>query len=144
MTMDSKEFKHNVLIHGADIHQWPKEIREKGLKALASSAELKKMLAEHEEFEHLLRNRNYEEPSGTLTQRIISASLRKHGSAPLRLNDAFSDLFAGFSMRRWAVTAISVLIIGFILGFTNPFGSSLADETQTGLQTFLYYEGEIL
>jgi hypothetical protein len=138
MSMDGKEFKRYLLVYGADVHQWPQEIRGAALEALADSSELQALQADYEGFERALKGRSYQEPRGTLAQRIISASLRDRNGAFL------SELLAGFSLRRWALIAIAVLIIGFIIGLVNPLGSLVAEETQTNLQEFLYYEGEAL
>ena len=136
--MDGKQFKKYLLVYGADVHQWPEEIRGTALEALADSSELQALKADHEDFESVLTSRSYQEPQGTLAQRIISASLQDRNGA------FFPELLAGFSLRRWALIAIAVLIIGFIIGLANPIGSLVAEETQTDLQEFLYYEGEAL
>ena len=138
MSMDAKQFEKYLLVYGADVHQWPEGIRGTALEALAGSSELQALQADHEGFERVLTGRTYQGPRGTLAQRIISASLQDRNGA------FFSELLAGFSLRRWALIAIAVLIIGFIIGLVNPIGSLVAEETQTNLQEFLYYEGEAL
>jgi hypothetical protein len=138
MSMDEKQFKKYLLVYGADVHQWPKEVRGAALEALADSSELRTLQADQAGFEGVLKSRTYQEPRGTLAQRIISASRQDRNGA------FFSELLAGFSLRRWALIAIAVLIIGFIIGLVNPIGSLVAEETQTNLQEFLYYEGEAL
>ena len=120
MSMDGKEFKKYLLVYGADVHQWPKEIRGAALEALADSSELRALQADHEGFESVLTGRSYQEPRGTLAQRIISASLQDRTRASLGHGTFFSELLAGFSVRRWALIAIAVLIIGFIIGIVNP------------------------
>lgn len=142
MTMDVKEFKKNLLLYGADVHQWPAEIRQAALEALEISSELQVLLTDQQHFETVLKSRKYEEPRSDLAGRIISASLRQHKRASLSLGLFFSELLAGFSLRRWALTVIAVLIIGLAIGFSNPMGSFLAEEDQTNLQEFLYDEGE--
>jgi len=144
MSMDGKQFKKYLLVYGADVHQWPEEIRGTALEALADSSELQALKADHEDFESVLTSRSYQEPRGTLTQRIISSSLQDRRRASLSHGAFFPELLAGFSLRRWALIAIAVLIIGFIIGLVNPIGSLVAEETQTDLQEFLYYEGEAL
>lgn len=144
MSMDGKQFKQYLLVYGADVHQWPEEIRGTALEALKDSAELRALQADSEGFERVLTNRNYHEPRGTLAQRIISASLQDRKRVSLSHGAFFPELLAGFSLRRWALIAIAVLTIGFIIGLVNPIGSLVAEETQTHLQEFLYYEGEAL
>lgn len=144
MTMNGKQFKKYLLVYGADVHQWPEDIRGAALEALADSSELRVLRADQEQFESVLKNRSYKEPRSTLAQRIISASLRDQKSESLSRGAFFSELLAGFSLRRWALTVIAVLIIGFIIGVVNPMGSLVAEDPQTNLQEFLYYEGEVL
>lgn len=142
MTVDVKEFKKNLLLYGADVHQWPAEIRQAALEALEISSELQALLTDQEHFERVLKSRKYEEPRSDLAGRIISASLHQEKRASLTIGAFFSELFAGFNLRRWALTVIAVLIIGLAIGFSNPMGSLLAEEDQTNLQEFLYHEGE--
>jgi hypothetical protein len=144
MSMDEKQFKKYLLVYGADVHQWPEEIRGTAVEALADSSELRALQADHEGFEGVLTSRSYQEPPSTLAQRIISASQQGRKRTSLSRGAFFSELLAGFSLRRWALIAIAVLIIGFIIGLVNPIGSLVAEETQTDLQEFLYYEGEAL
>ena len=114
-----------------------------------TSSELRTFLAEEKLLEQVLRTRKYEEPSRDLAQRIISASLSKRRSVRRGLRGFFSELFWEFSIPRPALTAISislilVLILGFAIGFLNPIGAVSTEQTQTDLQEFLYYEGEVL
>lgn len=149
MTMDVKQFKENLLIYGADVHQWPEEIRQAGLEALESSPELQTLIAEEEHFERVLKTRKYEEPSSNLEQRIISSSLLRKQKTPFSIGAFIPALLDEFRLPRPALAAISVvmvvvLIIGFAIGFSNPAGSVMTEQEQTNLQEFLYYEGDIL
>jgi hypothetical protein len=149
MTMNLKQFKENLLAYGADVQKWPEDMRQAGLKAMETSSELRTLLAEEKRLEQVLRARKYEEPSRDLAQRIVSASLSKKRSPRRGLRGFFSELFWEFSIPRPALTAISisvilVLILGFAIGFLNPIGAVSTEQTQTNLQEFLYYEGEVL
>lgn len=147
--MNPKEFKENVLIYGADVRSWPKDLRETGLKALASSAELQAELAQEEHFEGVLKLRKHEAPSDDLAERIVSASLRGQKKSLSGIGVLLSEVLWQFGLPRPALTAVSVaiifaLIIGFAIGFSDPTGTMPAEEYQANLEDFLYYEGEVL
>jgi len=149
MTMNMKQFKENLLVYGANIHGWPEDIRQAGLKAMETSSQLRTLLAEEERLERVLNMRKYEEPSSNLAERIISAALSKRKRVRRGLSGFFSELVWEFSLPKPALTAFSVslillLILGFAIGFSNPIGSVSTEGTQTDLQEFLYYEGEAL
>lgn len=149
MIMDIKQFKENLLLYGVNVHQWPQEIRKAGLEALEQSTDAKVLVAEHEEFEKVLSTRSYEDPSANLEQRIISASLRIEKKVPFSLDVFLSEIFAGFKLSKPSLAAlsivlISVLLIGFFVGFSNPMGSVLTEQEPTNLEEFLYYSGDIL
>jgi len=149
MTITLKQFKENLLVYGANVREWPEDIRQAGLKALEISSELRALLAEEERFERVLTTRWYEEPSRDLAERIVSVSLSKKKRVRRGLGGFFSELVWEFSLPKPALTAVSVLLIlvlilGFAIGFSNPIGSVPTEGTQTDLQGFLYYEGEVL
>jgi hypothetical protein len=149
MTMDPEQFKENLIVYGANVHQWPEDVRQAGLEALETSSELRALLAEEERFERVLTKRRYEEPSRDLAQRIVSASQPKKKKRWSSLVGFFSELVWEFSLPKPALTAVSLsllffLILGFVIGFWNPMGSVSTAQSQTDLQEFLYYEGEIL
>ena len=149
MIMDIKQFKDNLLLYGTNVHQWPQEIRNAGLEALKQSSKAQVLVAEHEGFEKVLRTRGYEEPSINLEQRIISASLSIEKKTPFSLDMFLSEIFAGFRLSRQSfailsILLISVLLIGFSIGFLDSGGVTLAEQEQPDLQEFLYYLGDIL
>ena len=149
MTITLKQFKENLLVYGANVRKWPEDIRQAGLKALEISAELRALLAEEERFERVLKTRRYVEPSSNLAERIVSASQPKKKKVWPSLVGFFSELVWEFSLPKPALTAVSVslvfaLILGFVIGFSNPIGSVSTEQSQTALQEFLYYEGEVL
>jgi len=149
MTMNLKQFKGHVLVHGTDILSWPEDIRTEGLKALEASSEIQALLADEERFEMVLKTRRYEDPSPDLAERIISASRQKQDKRFRSIVGFFSDMLWEFGVPNRALTAVSVsllfaLILGFAIGFFYPSGAMSSEQNQTNLEAFLYYEGEVL
>ena len=149
MPMNFEQFKEKLLMYGADVRCWPKEIRLSGLKALDSSPELQKLVEDEERFEGVLKTRKYEEPSRDLAERIVAAALPKKKKAQRNLGVFFAEVLSEFSLSRRALAAVSVsliftLIIGFTIGFSNPSGVAFAEQYETNLEDFLNYEGDVL
>jgi len=149
MPMNFEQFKEKLLMYGADVHNWPKEIRSSGLKALDSSFELQKLVEDEERFEGVLKTRKYEEPSRDLAGRIVAAALPEKKKAQRNLGVFFAEVLGEFSLSRHALAAVSVsliftLIIGFTIGFSNPSGYASAEQYETNLEDFLNYEGDVL
>jgi hypothetical protein len=59
MKTKSDEFRENLLLHGADLRQWPEEARKAGLEWMRESVEPRRLLAEEERFEEILRERRF-------------------------------------------------------------------------------------
>jgi len=149
MTTNFEQFEEKLLMYGADVRKWPKDIRSSGLKLLDRSPELQKLVADAERFEGVLKTRKYEEPSRDLADRIVAAALPKKKEAQRKLGMFFSEVLSEFSLSRRAFAAVSIslifsLIIGFTIGFSNPSGNASAEQTQTSLEDFLNYEGDVL
>ena len=149
MTTNFEQFKEKLLMYGADVRCWPKDIRSSGLKALDSSPELQKLVEDEERFEGILKTRKYEEPSRDLAERIAGAALPRKKKAQRNLGVFFSEILREFSLSRRALTAVSVsliftLIIGFTIGFSNLSGYVSAEQYETNLEDFLNYEGDLL
>ena len=150
MTMDPKQFKENILLHGVNLDQWPEKIRQAGMELLQKSSELQALLAEHEQFESILKTRKYEEPSGNLVERIVSLSLHREERAPSSVFIFLSRFFADeFRLAKPALILISVLMIvtlgiGFFIGFSSSTRSTSTDQRQANLQEFLHYEEGVL
>jgi hypothetical protein len=149
MTMTFEEFKEKLLMYGADVRCWPKDIRSSGMKALDSSPELQKLVEDEERFEEVLKTRKYEEPSKDLAGRIVAAALLKKKKTQSNLGVFFSEVLSEFSLSRRAFAAVSVsliftLIIGFTIGFSNPSRYVSAEQYETLLEDFLNYEGDVL
>jgi hypothetical protein len=149
MTMNFEQFKENLLMYGADVRCWPKDIGSSALKALDSSPELKKLVEDEKRFEGILKTRKYEEPSRDLAGRIVAAALPKKKIAQRNFGVFFSEILSEFSLSRRSFAAISVsliftLIIGFTIGYSNPSGSVSTEQYETHLEDFLNYEGDVL
>ncbi|HUV77462.1 MAG TPA: hypothetical protein VMW06_05330 [Desulfobacterales bacterium] len=149
MTLNFEQFKEKLLMYGADVRCWPKDIRSSGLKALDSSPELQKLVEDEERFEGVLKIRKYEEPSRDLAGRIVAAALPRKQKAQRNLGVFFSEALREFSLSRRSLTAVSVsliftLIMGFTIGFSNPSGYASAEQYETKLEDFLNYEGDVL
>ena len=149
MTTNFEQFKEELLMYGADVRNWQKDIRSSGLKALDSSPELQKLVEDEEYFEGVLKTRKYEEPSRDLAGRIVAAALPRKKKAQRNLSVFFSELLREFSLSRRALTTVSVsliftLIIGFTIGFSNQSGYVSAEQYETNLEDFLNYEGDVL
>ncbi len=149
MPMNFEQFKEKLLMYGADVRNWPKDIRSSGLKALDSSPELQKLVQDEERFEGVLKTRKYEEPSSDLAGRIIAAALPKKKKAQRNLGAFFSEVLGEFSLSRRGLAAVYValiitLVIGFTIGFSNPSGYASAEQHETNLEDFLNYEGDVL
>ena len=148
--MDKIQFEENLLFYGTDVYQWPEEIRKAGLKALEGSAEIQTLLAEQKDFEKVLALRTYEEPDRNLAQRILSASFQQKEKAPFGLGSFLRGVLTEFHFPQPAVATFSlallfILVLGFAIGFLNPFASSgLNVQEETSLEAFLYDEGEVL
>lgn len=149
MTMNPDKFQENLLVLGADVNEWPEDIRGAGLKALEDFPECRSLLVDEERFEKVLRSRKHEEHSGDLADRIILASQRKKKKALSGIVGFFSELFGELNLPKQAVAAVPVLlivslIIGFSIGFSDPMGYLSTEQYQANLQDFLYYQGEVL
>jgi hypothetical protein len=150
MTMDPRQFKENILLYGVDLYQWPEEIRQEGLDSLQKFPGLQALLAEYEQFERVLKTRKYEEPSNNLVQRIVSLSLHQEKKSSFGLGLLLSRLFADeFYLPKPALIVVSILMIGalmigFLIGFSSPTGTTLTEQRQANLQEFLHYGGDVL
>jgi hypothetical protein len=148
--MDPRQFKENILLYGVDLYQWPEEIRQEGLDSLQKFPGLQALLAEYEQFERVLKTRKYEEPSNNLVQRIVSLSLHQEKKSSFGLGLLLSRLFADeFYLPKPALIVVSILMIGalmigFLIGFSSPTGTTLTEQRQANLQEFLHYGGDVL
>jgi hypothetical protein len=150
MKMNPEQFKENILLYGVDLFQWPEEIRQEGMELLQKFPGLQTLLAEYEQLERVLRARKYEEPSDHLEQQIISLSLNQDKKSTFSLSLLLSRLFSDElylpkpALIIVSILMISALMIGFLIGFSNPSRQVLTEQRQANLQEFLHYEGDVL
>ncbi|MFZ5875573.1 MAG: hypothetical protein ACOYXU_04095 [Nitrospirota bacterium] len=137
MTMDAERFRECLLIHGVEIQQWPEDIRQAGLEAMARSLECRALQEECRQFEAILRMRAFEEPSPDLALRIVSAARRTEQRTPARITEFLAVCFQDLRLPAPVVTAAVVLIIGVVIGLLLPAESVLADSESAEVQTFL-------
>jgi len=149
MTMDAKEFKEKILLYGADLDEWPEELRQAGVESLRNYSDLQALLVEQEKFETVLKARKYEEPSADLVQRIVSLSWHQDKKSPFGLSLFLARLFSyEFDFPKTALLVgctvmIAALVTGFVIGFSYSPGSMLTNETQVNLQDFLHSKGDV-
>ena len=93
MTMNLEQFKKNLLVYGANVHEWPEEIKQAGLKAIETSSEFRALLAEEVRFEQVLKTRTYKEPNNDLAERIVLAAQPKKKRVWSRLVGLFQSWF---------------------------------------------------
>jgi hypothetical protein len=149
MTMNFEQFKEKLLIHGADVRCWPKDISSSAMKALDSSPELQKLVEDEKRFEEVLNTRKYDEPSSDLAGRIVAAALLKKKKTQRNFGGFFSDVLSEFSLSRRAFAAVSIsliftLVIGFTIGYSDLSGYASTEQYETHLEDFLNYEGDVL
>lgn len=149
MTMNFEQFEKKLLIYGADVRKWPKDIRTLAIKALESSPELQKLVENEERFEEVLNTRKFEDPSRDLSGRIVAAAFPRKKKAKRNFGVFFSDVLSEFGLSRRAFAAVSVsliftLIVGFTIGYSNPSNYTSTEQYETHLADFLNYEGDVL
>ena len=149
MTINFEQFKENLLMYGADVRNWPKDIRSSGLSVLDSSPELQKLVKEEGQFEGVLKTRKFEEPSSDLAERIITAALPMKKKTQRNFGAFLSEIIREFSLSKRAVAVVSIslifsLIIGFTIGYSTLSGYASAEHYETHLEDFLNYEGDVL
>ena len=142
--MNRKDFEKNLILYGSNIDQWPEDIRQDAVAVYESSAELQKLLKEEKLFEQSLKECAIEEPSSNLAHRIITSAnkrlVEKDSNTLNNLGQFISEQFIRFLSPKIAMGMALILVIGFLLGYSNPF---LNDEsTEAELVTFLYDNGD--
>jgi hypothetical protein len=137
MTMDAERFRECLLIHGAEVHHWPEDIRQEGLEALERSMQCRALQEEHVRFESILRARAFEDPSPGLALRIVGAARRREQRKSPRIMEFLAVCFQDLRLPAPVVTAVAVLIIGVVIGLLLPTEPVLADSESAEVQTFL-------
>jgi hypothetical protein len=137
MTMDAERFRECLLIHGAELHHWPEDIRQAGLEAVERSLECRSLQEEYRQFESTLRSRAVEDPSPDLAVRIVSAARRRERRASPSIMEFLAGCFQDLRLPAPVLTAAAVLIIGVVIGLLLPTEPVLADSESAEVQTFL-------
>ncbi len=98
-----------------------------------------------EKLEQMLRARRVAPPSADLAGRIILKAQATPQSEALPLGQSLRRLFAEFHLPRPAYVLAGTLLLGFALGFNNPFDKTPVDRGgSTSEQAFLYVEEDTL
>lgn len=137
MTMDAERFRECLLIHGAEVHHWPEDIRQACLEALERSLECRSLQEEFRQFEAILRSRASEDPSPDLAIRIVSAARRRERRPSPGVMEFLAACFQELRVPAPVLTAAAVLILGIVIGLLLPTEPVLADSESAEVQTFL-------
>lgn len=116
--MHIRQFEENVLVYGADLAQWPEQLRAQAERVCAEPA-YAAALAEAEAFEQRLRAERVEAPSPMLAQRITAAARRIPQEQPFDLMRWLWGLFAEIRLPQPAYAMALVLMLGLGLGLSN-------------------------
>ena len=98
-----------------------------------------------ETLEQMLRARRVAPPSADLAERIILKAQAIPQIQALSLGQSLRQLFGEFHLPKPAYVLAGTLIIGFLLGFSNPFDKVPIDRGgSSSAQAFLYVEEDTL
>lgn len=105
-------------------------------------------MMDEKDFEEILNSRKFEEPSPDLAQRIIDASLLQAKKPRFNVFNWFALFLNEFNLPKPVYAAmpfslVIVLIIGLLIGFSNPVEKRISKQEQIHLQDFLYVKGEL-
>ena len=98
-----------------------------------------------EKLEEMLRARRVAPPSADLVDRIILKAQATPQSQALPLGQSIRRLFAEFHLPKPAYVLAATLVLGFFLGFNNPFDTAPSEGiTSPAAQSFLYADEDDL
>jgi hypothetical protein len=99
-----------------------------------------------EKLEEMLRSRRVEPPSADLAERIILKAQAIPQSQALPLGQSLRRLFAEFHLPKPAYVLAGTLLVGFLLGFNNPFDTTPPVDSVTSptAQAYLYADEDDL
>jgi hypothetical protein len=98
-----------------------------------------------EKLEQMLRARRVAPPSADLAERIILKAQAIPQVQTLSLGQSIRRLFAEFHLPKPAYVLAGTLIIGLVLGFSDPFAQAPIDRNgSTTAQAFLYADEDTL
>jgi hypothetical protein len=99
----------------------------------------------NEKLEQMLRARRVAPPSADLAERIILKAQALPQVQGLALGQSIRRLFAEFHLPKPAYVLAGTLILGFALGFSDPFTQAPIDRGgSSSAQAFLYVEEDTL
>jgi hypothetical protein len=146
--MEIKEFKEALMLYGADLGSWPKELKEEARGLLDAGGteleEINELIAEEKALESLLSERTFEEPNEFLATRII-ARAEETGSRE-ESRGILGGFFYDFFTPKAAIALALTLVIGFMVGYMGPkstYDSFAADELTEESFVDLLMEGDI-
>jgi hypothetical protein len=98
-----------------------------------------------EKLEQMLRARRVAPPSADLAERIILKAQATPQVQALSLGQSIRRLFAEFHLPKPAYVLAGTLIIGLVLGLSDPFAQAPIDRGgSTSAQAFLYADEDAL
>ena len=142
--MKRDDFIKNINLYGADIEEWPADMKGDARAACAGSAELRTLIDEERAFETSLKALTLEEPSRDLAERIImSAPDRPHferrGEGEDDRGPSLAQLLWMFLSPKPAVALAFTLVVGIIVGYTSPVVNNMSEEENV-VVAFLYHD----
>ena len=97
-----------------------------------------------EKLEVMLKARHIEAASPDLAQRIILKAQGIPQKGAISLWQFLQQLFAEFHLAKPAYVLAATLFLGFIIGFSEPLGTTANDADGAQVQSFLYADESIL
>lgn len=98
-----------------------------------------------EKLEVMLKSRHIEAASPGLAQRIILKAQGIPQKRMISLWEFLQQLFAEFHLAKPAYVLAGTLLLGFIIGFSEPLGTTTANDVDGAqVQSFLYADESIL
>jgi hypothetical protein len=145
--MQRSEFLKYLNLYGSDVKRWPEGIRKDAFNSYNNSPELQKLVEKEYQFEELLDALPFEETSSDLTERIIMSAGRRPAveESAEDINDAGSflyELFLRFLSPKPVMALALTLIVGFVVGYSEPLLSELNGEDD--IVAFLYNGEDML
>ncbi|HEY7168397.1 MAG TPA: hypothetical protein VIB79_27810 [Candidatus Binatia bacterium] len=98
-----------------------------------------------ERLDELLKSRRMEAPRPDLAQQIILKARAIPQKSSVSLWEAIQQMFTEFHLAKPAYVLVGTLIVGLLIGFSDPSGLRTASDSDNGqVQSFLYADEGIL
>ena len=98
-----------------------------------------------EKLDTLLKSRRMEAPRSDLADRIILRARVIQQKRSLSIWEAVQQMFGEFHLAKPAYVLCGTLILGLLIGFSDPSGLSTSSDSDNGqVQSFLYADEGIL